>query len=432
MSVSRSFLPRVLIAGAVVFMPAASAAQAGSAPTDDPDEGVIRWRNRPSIRVGAVRIDPRLKLQLDWRDSDLESDDTFDDRMRRVGIEGEVTDHLEFEIERELNPLDARPWKDVYINWSTFRELQVRAGRFKMPFGLEQLTGSTATDFAYRTLAASTIASGRDEGVMVHGRFRWRGLAYSVGVFDDDGDNGRLRELQFTGDQVALPEIGTAIAARLTARPFRSERGPEALQGLHVGAAYTRAQVPEGLNSLRGQSILQTSTFFEPVYVNGARQRVGLEFELTSGPGSVRSEWIQSREARDGQSLQNADLSAFVSTGWYLSGTWVVTGETKAGGVIPRQPLFSGGLGAIELAVRYEQLEFESASKEGTALRNPRAEHILPNRDAVWTGGVNWWPVRWVRLTADVFHERFDDLVRTPRAGTAAFWSGLFRLQIVF
>jgi phosphate-selective porin OprO/OprP len=428
---------RLLAAVALVVLPLEAGAQEAPAVSAQREQGLL-WRNRPSIRFGPVRIDLRLKLQFDWRafDPDLDDEDAtlFDFRVHRVGVEGEVTNHLEYEVERDVGESKSeggKQWRDVFANWRTFRQAEVRGGRFKIPFGLEQLTGPTDTDFAYRSLASESIAPARDEGVMVHGRFLQRGFTYAVGVFDDDGDNGRLREPQFVADQGPPPEIGTAFAARVTVTPLRP-LGVSALEDLRVGAAYTRADVPEGLNSLRGRTILETSTFFEPVYVNGPRQRFGLEFDFSSGPFGVRSEWMQAREAREGQGLMNQDLSDFVSTGWYLTGTWVVTGESKADGVTPRRPLFRGGFGAVELGVRYDQLELESASKEGTPLRNPRADHLLSNRDRVWTTGINWFPVRWVRITANAFHETFDDPQRTPIPDIMSYWSGLLRLQIVF
>ena len=98
---------------------------------------------------------------------------------------------------------------------------------------------------------------------------------------------------------------------------------------------------------------------------------------------------MQSREQRLGQSNRNEDLSDFLSTGWYVSGTWFITGEDKDDSINPRKPLFQGGLGAIELGVRYDTLELSSASKDGTPFTNPRADYQVPNSDSVWTVGVS-------------------------------------------
>jgi phosphate-selective porin len=150
------------------------------------------------------------------------------------------------------------------------------------------------------------------------------------------------------------------------------------------------------------------------------------------GPVGLTAEWMQAREQRSGQGLGDIDLSDFITTGWYATATWLVTGEDKIDFNGPRNPLFTEGIGAIELGARYEKLQFESADKIGEAFSNPRAEHYLRNSDEVWTFGVNWFPNRWVRLLVNGIHEHFEDPDRTPQPGTQDFWSGVFRVQLVF
>jgi phosphate-selective porin len=146
----------------------------------------------------------------------------------------------------------------------------------------------------------------------------------------------------------------------------------------------------------------------------------------------LKAEWMQSREQRLEQSNRNEDLSDFIATAWYVSGSWFVTGEDKDSNVTARRPLLSGGPGAIELAARYEKLGFKSGTTSGTAFTNPRADYQLPNSDAVVTVGVNWTTTRWTRVIINAIHEEFEDPNRTPLAGTTSFWSGLVRVNIVF
>jgi phosphate-selective porin len=110
----------------------------------------------------------------------------------------------------------------------------------------------------------------------------------------------------------------------------------------------------------------------------------------------------------------------------------VVTGESKGDSITPKKPLFKGGIGAIEIGARYDQLGFASASTEGPAFTNPRAEHLVPNTDQVWTIGANYFPNRWVRLVGNAIHENFADTNRSIVKGTAGFWAILFRFQLVF
>jgi phosphate-selective porin OprO/OprP len=389
----------------------------------------LTWDDRPTIVFGEdVTLGVRVKLQFDWRafDPDLD-EDTFSFQARRLGLKGQLTRHFDYEIEREAE--EDGSWKDVYLNWTTFDAVRIKGGRFKMPFGFEQNTGPTDLDFAYRSLGSSAIAPGRDKGGMVYGRFFGRALTYEAGLFDTDGDNGKLREPQFVqaGEEVRL---GPTFSGRVGFDPLRPFAG-DPFESLRMGVAYTNGALPEGLNSLRGEAV-HGFDYFPPVYVKGRRQRLGVELDWTPGPTGFKAEWMQAREDRLKQGLGDRDLSDVISDAWYVSGTWLVTGEDKDDNVNPRRALFRGGIGAIEVGARYDQLGFRSASTSGPPLRNPRAQHILPNVDRIWTAGVNWYVNRWVKVVANAIHESFEDEQRTPEAGVTTFWSGVFRLQIVF
>ena len=426
-------MKRLLIVAIVIAFAAAPAAAQ--------DKKGLVWNDRPSIVFGDnLTVDVKGRVLIEWRrfDPDI-GEDTFNLRTARIGLAGELTRHFDWEIEREIEEAEQEDgtdkvqfgeWKDVYLEWRTFDKVRVIGGRFKMPFGLEQTTGVSDLDFAYRALGSTAIAPGRDRGVMLFGdvgRF-----SYEAGVFDDDGDNGESNEPQFASEGEDLKDVGPSMAFRVTGDLLRVVPGMGRLRSANIGFAYTNSTIPEGLNSLRGESFWGTADFFERVYVKGRRQRFGAQFEWTPGPASVKAEWLQSREERKQQSNRDADLSDYVGTGWYVAGTWFVTGEDKDDNVNPRRPLHRGGPGAIELAARYERLGFESVSKEGTSFTNPRSEFLTPNSNTVFTAGVNWMTSRWTRVIFNAIHEDIEDPARTPIAGTTSFWSGLIRLNIVF
>jgi phosphate-selective porin len=86
----------------------------------------------------------------------------------------------------------------------------------------------------------------------------------------------------------------------------------------------------------------------------------------------------------------------------------------------------------VEVGVRYDSLTFESESKEGPDFTNPRADHLTPNTDHTLTFGVNWVPIRWVKVVANGIRQSFVDPNRVPVSGTTDYWSGLLRLQVAF
>jgi phosphate-selective porin OprO/OprP len=448
MTAQRSILVLALLA--LAASPVWAQTTPAAKPRKQERRGLVWDGNRPSIVFGEdINMDIRFKIQMDWRQfdpeqgiGDLEFPGEFDVETKRFGLKGELTRHFEYEIEHEIAPPTVltddfarstkTEWKDVFIKWRTMDTIQIIGGRFKMPFGLEQNTGKSSTDFAYRTLASSTIAPGRDTGVMANGRFFGRGLTYEVGVFQHDGDNGRLKEPQFLLGEEALDEPGPSVAGRVTAAILRPFGAPDLINGLRLGVAYTTSETPEGLNSFRGQSVFGTANYFDRVYVKGRRQRLGMEFSWTPGPLGFKSEWMQSREDRDGQGNRDEDLSDFLSTGWYVSGTWILTGENKSDEIEPDKPLFTGGIGAIEIGARYDELGLESARHDGPAFSNPRSDNLIPAKDKTWTFGVNWFTSKWVRVQVNAIREEFVDAVETPVNGTTVFWAGVARLQIVF
>ncbi len=388
----------------------------------------FEWGDHPSLRLGrGTRIDLRLRLQLDVRgseapfgDDDELNSDAVDLARRRLGIEGEILNIIDYEIERELATTDG--WRDVYANYKQFAAVQVQAGKFKVPFSLDENTSATNLDFVHRSRAAEFLAPGRDVGVQVHGRVARRRLRYEAGLFRHDGSNARTNDLERV-------YAGRTFAGRVRTAPFRLGKG--VWRDLEVGVAMTSGDVPEGQPGLRGRTVFDERFYRPDVFVRGARRRLGFEGQWRPGPFSVKAELIRLTQERSGQSVEDTDLSALIGRGWYVSGTWAVTGERKADGLDnPRRPLFRGGPGAVELAVRVESLRFESEARGTDLSAGPRANEILGNADRAVTLGVNWYANRWVKLQLNGIRETIRDPFQGPLPEKPSFWSTALRFQL--
>ena len=172
-----------------------------------------------------------------------------------AGINGEIGDHVEFQIERDLNS-DGR-WRDVFAQLADVpagrghgRPLQsavrARRARSASPTSISRFAALVSRPF--RRLATS--------GVMVHGRFLRRGFTYEVGVFDDDGDNGSLKEAQFstTGEiRGHWPLLCWRVDGHAAASPGRDVRHASRWLRLRRGRRPRRAQQLARRDGLRNR-----------------------------------------------------------------------------------------------------------------------------------------------------------------------------------
>jgi phosphate-selective porin OprO and OprP len=384
------------------------------------------WDQHPSVLFGkGTRISALARLQGHVRDSEApeieESAQTLDFARRRVGVEGEIANKLFFQVEAEIGSSEI--WRDVYANYTQFDTVQIQGGKFKLPFGLEENTGSTNLDFVYRSMASTRLAPGRDIGVMVHGRVLNRFLRYEVGGFDHDGRNARSNDPEHVFG-------GPTLVGRVDVLPFRHQKSE--LSDLMVGVAYTTTDVDEGLSGLQARTVFGYPFLSEPdLWVNGPRRRLGVEARIRPGPASIKSEYMRLTSARLGQGTDGSDLRDFEASGWYVSGTWVLTGEKKADNVDrPRHPFLRGGIGAVEIGARLEELTFGTVNGDPEASTSPRADVVLGNANRAATFGVNWYLNRWVKIQGNVIKQTIKDPLQGPLPERPSFWSSVLRFQL--
>ena len=398
----------------------------------DDDVG-FRWKGYPSFQLGkGTHVDVRARVQFDVRHFDSpafaeatagkpsETDSSQSDfARRRIAVEGEIRNLVAFEVDAELE--GENRWRDVYANYQQFDQVQVRGGQFKLPFSMDENTSPTNLDFVYRSLAARVLAPGRDRGVMVHGRLLDRIVRYELGLFDQDGRNARTRNPERVSG-------GHTLAARVVAQPFRNSKSIAA--DLQAGLAFTSSDVDLGLHSLRGLTTFD-ETFFDPdLWVQGRRQRTGFELRWRPGPFSFKSEYIHVTTERRGQSVEDTDLSPLFATGWYVSGTWAITGEKKADGLNkPRRPFLRGGLGAFEAAVRYERLTFGSLGTDDVASFSARADVLEPASDYATTIGGSWYLNQWMKIQLNAVREAVTSPRRSDPASNRTRWYYVTRFQ---
>jgi phosphate-selective porin OprO and OprP len=389
-------------------------ATAAPAQKEEPASGFV-WDDRPSVRFkDGSHIDLKARVQTDYLfHSGAETEDlTFADRLsvrrKRVGIEGELFNRIEFQVDGAIGA--SQPWRDVYADFRVNRALQIRGGRFKVPFSFEQLISSANIDFLERAAAVSDLSPSRDIGVMVHGRLANRALKYEVGLFENDA----AARLWTSGSP-------RTVAGRITIAPLidGKTRGSEALE---ISAAVVRSNLPEGRSGLTDQLVLGEEVF-RAMFVNGSRTRIGASVAFRSRRADVTGELIRSMDTRRGQAIDDGDLSDLIYTGGYISGMWhVVPGRGRRRGPSPVR--------ALDIGARFDRLTFGSGNQDDEAFLNPRADHVATIGKNTWTLGVNWHLNYWMKVQANTIREQLVDPLSLLPLSAAPIWSTILRFQV--
>jgi phosphate-selective porin OprO/OprP len=132
-----------------------------------------------------------------------------------------------------------------------------------------------------------------------------------------------------------------------------------------------------------------------------------------------RNWYLQAESFRYGieRTAATATLPDPTFEGFYVQGSWILTGETRrydvANGAFqaprPFVPFSSaGGLGAWELALRYSHLDLDFHS--GLAGTAATADAIRGGTQDIWTFGVNWYVNTNVKLMLNWLHVDVDRL----------------------
>jgi phosphate-selective porin OprO/OprP len=362
-------------------------------------------------------------------------------RRARLNIDGSLYQWIGFRIKADFT--EGVSLKDGYLDLAFFPELRFRAGQFKVPFSLEELTSSRFIDFVERSIV-NELAPSRDRGVMLYGDLFDRRVSYFLGGFNGTGED--------TSDNNGDKDL----AARVAFTPFRTSDSIW-FKGLELAGNLTwgdqgRSTSAQGRTSARTNNRFR---FFAPQTTRGERLRYGGDLAWLIGPAALKFEYDVQENERQGLGSGGSDLDDVTATGWYVSGTYILTGEDKlrSGNVVPRRPFIpvagKMGPGAWEVGVRYAELDFDSDDPvnffDDSLGSIPGGGSTATNGAQALTLGVNWYFNEHTRLMFNWTNYWYDNRLGTTfscelgacteadlRRGDDASWEILSRLQVWF
>jgi phosphate-selective porin len=362
---------------------------------------------------------PELKLvlggyvQINFEDGDVSAfegrfgqtalKDRFRLRRARINLTGDFAEQFDFKVEGDFENSDginsnrtAFEATDIFVNWHQFAEANVKAGQWKAPFGLEQLTPDPSLIIIERSLPTGAITPERQIGVQLWGKpFAniWPDgkdlLTYYAGIFNGNGRNIT------NNDNNNFMYVG-----RLESTLFKGFFGKDS--SLKLGADVLNSRDDAGTNISQSLNLLvnsdgSLSPFVLPTADERTAWSVDAWFKL--GPFDLIGEYLE--EYVNGRTVNGVPgMPDFTTNGYYITAVYYL---------IPKK---------LQAAVQWQDLNPGQRGSDGI--------HSI-------TGGLNYYiHGDDLKLMVNYIHSWSDFREANPEFGEDQFDEVIGRVQLMF
>jgi len=364
---------------------------------------------------------PELKLvlggyiQVNFEDGDVSAfegrfgqsalKDRFRLRRARINLTGDFAENFDFKVEGDFENSDGInsnrtdfSGTDIFVNWHQFAEANVKAGQWKAPFGLEQLTPDPSLIIIERSLPTGAITPERQIGVQLWGKpFAniWPDgkdlLTYYAGIFNGNGRNTTVN------DNNNFMYVG-----RLESTLFKSKMwGQES--SLKLGADVLNSRDDAGTNISQSLNLLVNDDgSLSPFVLPGADERTAWSVDawLKLGPFDLIGEYLE--EYVNGRTVNGVPpgFADFTTNGYYITAAYFL---------IPKK---------LQAAVQWQDLNPGQKGSDGI--------HSI-------TGGLNYYiHGDDLKLMVNYIHTWSDFREANPEFGEDQFDEVIGRVQLMF
>jgi phosphate-selective porin OprO/OprP len=244
--------------------------------------------------------------------TDRENEFGFD--TVRLGVQGDIYENIRYMLEVEFEGTEV-DFKDVFMEMHSMPVIgTVRAGHFKEPIGLEELTSSRFDTFMEQSYATLAFAPGRNYGVMIYNDLDpCQDATWFLGAFRHNSDD--------SPDAIATSSDDRndwSLASRIAWLPYYDEPS-DGRYLTHLGASYSYRNSIDDAEFETGAWVGNQP----PIGVGAMAEsdtwnQIGLEGAVVWGALSVQSEYFH----------------AFVTSGEnyhgaYIQVSYFLTGENR-------------------------------------------------------------------------------------------------------
>lgn len=350
------------------------------------EEMEVKWEPAPSIKSADGRFEMNLRgriyVDAGWVNDKDNNENTkaTEFRTARLGIEGKAWKDIKYKLEADFadNEVDL---KDAYLAWKG--PVDLTFGQFKTPNSLEEQTSSRYTTFMERASFTDAFELSRQIGIGAG----ISGDTYTVNAGVFRGANG-------TGDE----DEGETFAARVT---YGDKIGKDG--AFHVGAHYRYRNAGADQDDFRYRQRPHNhlaSRYINTDRISDSDSLFGFELAGVMGPFSAQAEYAWQKADLSDPAVGQDDPTF---SGGYIDLSYFITGESRAykgskgsfQRIKVKDPVFDGGMGAWQVAVRYDTIDLTD-------------EDIFGGEQDTWIIGLNWYLNRHTRFMMNYSHSDID------------------------
>jgi phosphate-selective porin OprO/OprP len=333
-------------------------------------------------------------------------------RRARAGISGVLFKDWSFEFIYDFggSGIEASTISSAYIQYDGLGPVHIKVGAYPAPESFEDSTSASDLLFLERSqpadLARSVAGSdGRNAAtIFAYDDNYFAAVSYTGALV---GDAATFDEQQTIVARGAYRLVGSdSVNFAVGADTTYAIKLPDLLAGPASPHALQLRERPELNVDSQNKRLIDTGVIDASHYWQWGLEATGNYHSLYAQGG-----YFHYDVTRRASLLADPDFD-----GWYVQGSWVITGESKPwkaergayGLPSPDQPLGHGGAGAWEVAARYSTLDLNF--HEGAPLTPTPADGIRGGEQHIWTVGLNWYPNSAIRFQLDFQHTNVDRL----------------------
>lgn len=343
---------------------------------------------------------------------DLNSGTNF--RRARLGMDGKVFGDFDYNVLLDFGggggAEDAGRIQELWLQYSGWKPWHFRIGAFAPLEGLEDANSTNGMPFLERP-APVDVARG-----LAGGDYRTGAQAWANGdhwLVSGAVTGNLVSTINSTGSATGQnfdEQLG--LVGRLAATPLH---GADWLVHVGVNGSYVaRVADAAGPDTAAGRYTIQFRERPE-LRVDGTRlvdaSAIEAKHAYTGGlelAAQKKNFYIEGEAFRYGLERRNSLLPDPHFSGFYVEGSWILTGETRrynpATASFDAPPVTNGfngkdKWGALEAALRYSDLDLNY--DQGSQAAATPADGVRGGEQKIWTAGLNWYLNPVVRFMLD-------------------------------